>query len=82
MFDDEEDDSEEENESADAVARSRDDNGVLVTDTYFGGEGKPDGPGHGHVVTDEYGNVRYARDSEENMPGTTREDRISINEPH
>jgi hypothetical protein len=29
---------------------------------YFGGVGKPNGPGHGHYVMDSYGNVTYARD--------------------
>ena len=29
---------------------------------YFGGIGKPDGPGHGHYVMDQNGNVTYRRD--------------------
>lgn len=29
---------------------------------YFGGEGKPDGPGHGHYVMDQNGNVTYRRE--------------------
>ena len=28
---------------------------------YFGGVGKPDGPGHGHYVMDQNGNVTYRR---------------------
>jgi len=35
------------------------------TSTYFGGEGKADGPGHGHVVTDSDGNVTYSREAGE-----------------
>ena len=35
------------------------------TDTYFGGVGKADGPGHGHVVCDDKGNVEYAREAGE-----------------
>lgn len=29
---------------------------------YFGGVGKPNGPGHGHYVMDRYGNITYRRD--------------------
>lgn len=29
---------------------------------YFGGEGKPDGPGHGHYVMDQHGTVTYRRE--------------------
>lgn len=36
------------------------------TDNYFGGEGKADGPGHGHIVVTEGGDVDYARDSASN----------------
>lgn len=36
------------------------------TSTYFGGQGRADGPGHGHVVTDDSGNVTYARESASN----------------
>ena len=32
------------------------------TNIYFGGFGKPDGPGHGHYVMDQNGNVTYRRD--------------------
>ena len=32
------------------------------TNIYFGGVGKPDGPGHGHYVMDRNGNVTYRRD--------------------
>ena len=32
------------------------------TNIYFGGVGKPDGPGHGHYVMDPGGNVTYKRD--------------------
>lgn len=32
------------------------------TNIYFGGVGKPDGPGHGHYVMDPGGNVTYRRD--------------------
>ena len=32
------------------------------TNIYFGGVGKPDGPGHGHYVIDRNGNVTYRRD--------------------
>lgn len=35
------------------------------TSTYFGGIGSPDGPGHGHVVTDDSGNVTYEREAGE-----------------
>lgn len=33
-----------------------------TTSTYFGGSGSADGPDHGHIVTDDDGNVVYARD--------------------
>ena len=33
------------------------------TDNYFGGEGKADGPGHGHVVVNDRGGVEYSRDA-------------------
>jgi hypothetical protein cdiviTM7_02549 len=29
---------------------------------YFGGVGKPDGPGHGHYVMDQHGTVTYRRE--------------------
>ena len=32
------------------------------TNIYFGGLGKPDGPGHGHYVMDQNGNVTYRRE--------------------
>ena len=32
------------------------------TNIYFGGVGKPNGPGHGHYVMDRNGNVTYKRD--------------------
>ena len=32
------------------------------TNIYFGGVGKPDGPGHGHYVVDQHGTVTYRRD--------------------
>lgn len=32
------------------------------TNIYFGGAGKPNGPGHGHYVMDRNGNVTYRRD--------------------
>ncbi len=28
---------------------------------YFGGMGEPDGPGHGHIATDRYGEIKYDR---------------------
>lgn len=31
------------------------------TDNYYGGQGRADGPGHGHVVVNESGGVDYAR---------------------
>lgn len=36
------------------------------TSTYFGGRGRADGPGHGHVVTNSHGEVTYARESTSN----------------
>lgn len=33
------------------------------TNIYFGGAGKPNGPGHGHYVMDRSGKVTYKRDS-------------------
>jgi hypothetical protein len=39
------------------------------TSTYFGGEGRADGPGHGHIVCDSDGNVTYARESDSNGGG-------------
>ena len=50
------------------------------TDTYFGGEGKADGPGHGHVATNEQGEHEYVRDSEANMPGSDRSERVSVDD--
>lgn len=46
---------------------------------YFGGIGKPDGPGHGHYVMDQNGNVTYRRDpfdphGAQNFEGTRREE--------
>lgn len=41
------------------------------TDTYFGGQGKADGPGHGHVVSDSSGNISYARESASNGGGVS-----------
>lgn len=41
------------------------------TDTYFGGSGKADGSGHGHVVSDSSGNVSYARESSSNGGGVS-----------
>ena len=32
------------------------------TSTYFGGIGKPDGPKHGHIVSDADGNITYDRE--------------------
>lgn len=32
------------------------------TSIYFGGVGRPDGPGHAHYVLDETGNITYRRD--------------------
>lgn len=40
-----------------------------TTSNYFGGEGKPDGPGHGHVEVNEQGDVTYARESSEHGGG-------------
>ena len=40
------------------VSTDRDGN----TNIYFGGVGKPNGPGHGHYVMDRSGNVTYKRD--------------------
>lgn len=31
-------------------------------DIYFGGYGKPDGPGHGHVIVDSDGETHHVRD--------------------
>lgn len=47
----------------DDVWISTDSNGN--TNIYFGGVGKPDGPGHGHYVMDPGGNVTYRRDPSE-----------------
>ena len=46
---------------------------------YFGGEGKPDGPGYGHYVMDQNGNVTYRREpfdphGAQNFEGTRREE--------
>lgn len=35
------------------------------TSTYFGGIGSADGPGHGHVVTNDSGEVLYEREAGE-----------------
>ncbi|MGB4761999.1 MAG: hypothetical protein WBP12_01415 [Candidatus Saccharimonas sp.] len=40
------------------ISRDRDGN----TNIYFGGVGKPNGPGHGHYVLDRNDNVTYRRD--------------------
>ncbi|MBU1092375.1 hypothetical protein KJ836_01745 [Patescibacteria group bacterium] len=34
------------------------------TDNYFGGEGRADGPGHGHIVVNDRGGVEYSRDAQ------------------
>ena len=44
----------------DSVWISTDSNGN--TNIYFGGVGKPNGPGHGHYVMDRSGTVTYRRD--------------------
>lgn len=62
-----------------AVARITSD-GRLVTDTYWGGEGRPDGPGHAHAVLDEHGRVLYLRESERDLPGRTRAERIDLDD--
>lgn len=38
-----------------------------VTSVYFGGVGKPDGPGHAHYVIDRFGNLTWRRE-----PGESR----------
>ncbi len=48
------------------------------TNIYFGGVGKPDGPGHGHYVMDSLGKVTYKRDpfdphGAQNFEGERRE---------
>ena len=45
------------------------------TDTYFGGQGKSDGPGHGHIVSDSKGHVGYVRESASHGGGTIHDDR-------
>ncbi len=47
------------------IVPKEDDKGNMTTSNFFGGEGRPDGPGHGHVDVDESGNVTYARESTE-----------------
>jgi hypothetical protein len=37
--------------------------GPGYTDNYFGGQGSPDGPGHGHVRVDEQGSTLINRGS-------------------
>ena len=32
------------------------------TSNYYGGQGKPDGPGHSHTVVDSSGNITYHRE--------------------
>jgi hypothetical protein len=50
------------------------------TNHFFGGsDGTPDGPGHGHIVNDAEGNIVYAREAEQEMPGTSRSERVSEN---
>ena len=36
------------------------------SDTYFGGQGRADGSGHGHVVTRVDGSIDHARESSQN----------------
>lgn len=36
-----------------------------VTSNYYGGQGKPDGPGHGHTDVDTSGNITYHRDPDD-----------------
>lgn len=57
---------------------SRDSNGS--TNIYFGGVGKPNGPGHGHYVIDRNGRVTYRRNPNEshgsqNFTSSKREQR-------
>ena len=54
--------------------------GSVRTDTYFDGQDRADGPGHGHVVTDNEGRVRYLRDAERNQPGSERAERVSVDD--
>jgi hypothetical protein len=53
------------------------------TDNYFGGSGEEaDSKGHGHIaVTEEDGDVKYAREAEQHMPDSSRSDRVSVDEP-
>ncbi len=52
------------------------------TDNYFGGSGEePDSEGHGHVAVTEDGDVKYAREAEQHMPGSSRSDRVSVDKP-
>lgn len=47
------------------IVAKEDEEGNVTTSNYFGGEGRSNGPGHGHVDVDESGNVTYARESTE-----------------
>lgn len=52
------------------------------TDTYFGGQGEPDGPGHGHVRVDGEGNDLSIRDSyEPGVPNARRDATLLEYEP-
>jgi len=47
------------------------------TDNYFGGEGRADGKGHGHVVAGSDGNTHYEREAAKYLPGSSRGERVS-----
>ena len=56
--------------------------GVGYTDTYFGGAGVADGPGHGHIRVDEDGGEQVIRESYAfGEPGARREATLDDHTP-
>lgn len=49
------------NSGSDVKSRMREDG---KTDTFFGGDGKADGSGHGHAVANDRGGIEYLRDTD------------------
>lgn len=54
--------------------------GSARTDTYWGGQERPDGVGHGHAVVDEDGRIRYLREAERDLPRRPRPSRVTLDD--
>jgi len=64
----------ERTQSGEVKARYGEDENGGHTDTYFGGVGAPDGPGHGHIRVDGEGDEQIVRESySAGQPGARRD---------